>query len=227
LSFTIALGVRAGQEYVQQESVPTIKELQQRLASIESNLARSRRQLTETQELARIGSWEWDIPDDEVWWSDELYRIYGLRPRSIRPAYDDFLARVHPDDRESVDERNRRAFADHRPFADVKRIVRADGREILMRTQGAVICNDAGEPVRMVGICEDVTGADAGDVASARMAASRLAMQIEEKLLRRLDAAELHLSGGELNEAAGAIADARAAARVLVDELAPVAAHVQ
>jgi hypothetical protein len=48
-----------------------------------------------------------------VWWSDELYRIYGLEPGAIEPSYEEFLNYVHPDDRPAVDERNRRVFADH------------------------------------------------------------------------------------------------------------------
>ena len=207
-----------------QTTVPTIQELQQRLASIETNLARSRRQMIEAQELARIGSWEWDIPANEVWWSDELYRIYGLRPRSIEPDYEDFLSRVHPDDRASVDERNRRAFADHRPFADVKRVVRADGREILMRTQGTVICDEAGDPVRMVGVCEDVTGAEEADSASAQMAARRLATRIEEDLVHPLDEAAALLARGEHAKAALVVEQARSQARGIAAGLTPAAA---
>src|SRR4051812_7118555 len=138
-------------------STPTLDQLQASLSAIEENLARSRRQLAEAQQLSRIGSWEWDILADDVWWSDELFRIYALEPNSVRPSYEGFLEYVHADDRESVDARNRKAFIDHQPFADVKRVVRADGREILMRTEGEVICDDDGTPLRMVGICEDVT----------------------------------------------------------------------
>src|SRR2546421_4351204 len=153
------------------ESSVRIEELEQRLADADSERTRARRQLGEARELARVGSWEWDIPQNVVWWSDQLYRIYGLEPRSILPTYEEFLTRVHPDDRESVDERNRRAFADHEPFEDVKRIMRGDGREILMSTQGEVICDDAGAPIRMVGICEDVTDRERARDAEAQLPA--------------------------------------------------------
>ena len=123
------------------------------IAALEVELALARRQLADAQQVARIGSWEWDIPNDVVWWSDELYRIYGLRPQEIVPSYERFLHYLHPEDRDSVDERNRKAFADHEPFEDVKRVVRADdGREILMRTQGEVISDADGQPMRMVGV---------------------------------------------------------------------------
>jgi PAS domain S-box-containing protein len=131
--------------------------LEREVADLREQLAHARRRLQEAEALARIGSWEWDIPTNTVTWSDELYRIYGLEPQAFVPTYEHFLGRVHPDDRDSVDERNRKAFADHEPFEDVKRIIRPDGSEFLMRTQGEVICDDDGAPIRMLGVCEDVT----------------------------------------------------------------------
>ena len=125
--------------------------------ALRAELTHARRRLSEAEALARIGSWEWDIPTNTVTWSDELYRIYGLAVQSFEPTYEKFLERVHPDDRASVDERNRKAFTDHQPFEDVKRVVRPDGSEFLMRTQGEVICDDDGAPIRMLGVCEDVT----------------------------------------------------------------------
>ena len=137
-------------------------------------LRRSEARLREAQQLARLGSWEWDIRANVVTWSDELFRIYGLAPQSMRPTYEDFLERVHPDDRADVDARNHKAFADHQPFEDVKRIVRPDGSVFLMRTQGEVICGDDGNPLRMVGVCEDVTAQ-----VRAREAESLLALIVE------------------------------------------------
>ena len=138
---------------------------------MEEELRRSRHQLAEAQSLARIGSWEWDVGANRVVWSDELYRIYGLEPGEIEPNYEEFLSRVHPDDRESVDERNRRAFADHQPFEDVKRILRPDGSHFLMRTRGEVITDGEGNPVRLIGACEDVTDAVRAEETRTRLAA--------------------------------------------------------
>ena len=59
-------------------------------------------QLAEAQSIAKIGSWEWDVADDRVSWSDELYRIYGLDRTDLTPTYDGFLSRIHPDDRADV-----------------------------------------------------------------------------------------------------------------------------
>jgi PAS domain S-box-containing protein len=172
-------------------------------------LARAERQLADAQLLARVGSWEWDVPANSVWWSDELYRIYGLEPQSLVPSYDDFLERVHLDDRASVDERNRKAFADHQPFEDVKRVVRADGREILMRTQGAVVCAENGTLLRMVGICEDVTEAES----------RRRAGEINDEVIQALVVAGFHLDRGATDEARAAIDEARRCAQRIATDL--------
>ena len=174
-----------------------------------ARLERAERQLADAQLLARVGSWEWDIHANVVWWSDELYRIYGLEPRSMIPSYEDFLERVHPGDRAAVDARNRRAFADHQPFEDVKRVVCGDGREILMRTQGAVVCDDAGEPLRMVGICEDVTDAES----------RRRAGEINDQVIQALVVAGFHLERGEVDAAREAITDARHRAQRIASDL--------
>ena len=205
------------------ESSVRIEELERRLADAESELTRARRQLGEAQELARVGSWEWDIPQNVVWWSDQLYRIYGLEPRSILPTYEEFLSRVHPDDRDSVDERNRRAFEDHESFDDIKRIQREDGREILMKTQGEVICDDAGAPIRMVGVCEDVTESERVRDAEAQLAAAealrKRAMEINDEIIQRLVLAGAHLQSGAADKAAASITDARQCAQQIVDDL--------
>jgi PAS domain S-box-containing protein len=186
-------------------------------------LAVARRQLTEAQRLARIGSWEWDIPQNVVWWSDELYRIYGLEPRSIVPSYDEFLAYVHPDDRDDVDERNRRAFADHEPFEDVKRVVRADGNEIHMRTQGEVILDDDGAPLRMVGVCEDVTDELRAREAERELAAAAAlrmrAGAINDEIVQRLVLASALLSQGQADRAAEHITETLTRAKRIASEL--------
>jgi PAS domain S-box-containing protein len=193
------------------QSATSLQDLQKRIAAIEATLTASRRQLVEAQQLSRTGSWEWDVATGTVWWSDELFRIYGLEPGSITPSYEDFLERVHPEDRESVDARNRRAFEDRESFEDVKRVVRADGSEILMRTQGDVVCDEAGRPVRMIGVCEDVTAERrAAERADARALAVRL-LAIGE----RLDEAHALIDD---QRAAALVAEARRSIELMADQ---------
>ncbi len=60
--------------------------------------------MNRSQEIAHIGSWELDIVNDHLFWSDEVYRIFGLQPQEFGATYEAFLEAIHPDDREAVDE---------------------------------------------------------------------------------------------------------------------------
>jgi len=66
------------------------------------SLKESEEGLAEAQKMAHIGNWEWDIVTDEVYWSDEFYRIFGRNLQELTPPYDEYLSYVHPDDRDYV-----------------------------------------------------------------------------------------------------------------------------
>jgi diguanylate cyclase (GGDEF)-like protein/PAS domain S-box-containing protein len=153
---------------------PALSELEvalQRITRLENELAAVRGRLDEAQRVAGTGSWEWDIPNNQVHWSDELFRVYGLEPGATDPSYEEFLSRVHPEDRDAVNARNQKAFADHQPFEDVKRCLKPDGTVFLMRTQGQVITDGEGNPIRMIGVCSDVTAEKDAEAIQAGLAA--------------------------------------------------------
>ena len=120
-------------------------------------LARTQARLVEAQELAQIGSWEWDVPTDAVSWSDELHRIYGVTPGEHEATFAGYLERVHADDRERVQTAIGTALADGEAFRFDERIVRPDGTVRTLASRGHVHRDPQGRPLRMVGICQDVT----------------------------------------------------------------------
>lgn len=189
---------------------------------LEADLALSRRLLADAQQLARIGSWEWDLATNIVTWSDELYRIYGYTPGSIEVSYEAFLGRVHPDDRESVDERNKRCFETHEPFEDVKRIIRPDGTEFLMRTRGEMVLAPDGTPIRMIGVCEDVTdeihARDADIALAAAEQSRRRAMDLNDNVMQSLVLARYRLVT-DPEDARRSLNQAIAQCQRIVDEL--------
>jgi PAS domain S-box-containing protein len=120
-------------------------------------LARSRRQLAEAQALAHIGSWEWTLGSDEVRWSEELYRIYGVPPSSEPMTLETFLAHAHPEDRDASRRVLLEALRSRSPFTYEKRVIRPDGSERMLEARGSVVLDEHGAPVRLVGSCWDVT----------------------------------------------------------------------
>jgi diguanylate cyclase (GGDEF)-like protein/PAS domain S-box-containing protein len=118
--------------------------------------------MEDAQRVANFGSWEWRIAGDEVYWSDQLYRIFGLpsetSARPFRVTFATYLDRVHPDEREAVRERIDAALGDVSPFRFSHRIVRPDGEVRSVRCQGEPVLDPATrEIVRVVGVCQDIT----------------------------------------------------------------------
>jgi PAS domain S-box-containing protein len=119
---------------------------------------RAEEALLEARQLARIGSWEWDLASDRMSWSPELYRILGVNPGAALTRQ---ITRelIHPDDRAMREELLAGARRDPSPFQTEFRAVRPDGTVvwILAHTQG--VCDPAGRVVQVVGTNQDITTA--------------------------------------------------------------------
>jgi len=121
-------------------------------------LRESEHGLAEAQRIAHLGNWDWNIITDELLWSDEIYRIFGLHPQEFGATNDAFLNSVHPDDRESVEEAVNRSLADPNVAYNIEhRVARPDDSEHVVHEQGEVILDDTGKPIRMVGTVLDIT----------------------------------------------------------------------
>lgn len=181
------------------------------------------RRLEEAQRLARLGSYDWDILADTNVWSDELYRIYGTEPGSFMPSYDEFLARVHPDDRHDVMEVHRHAFETHEPYQTVERIVRPDGTVRVLSTTGEVVVGDDGQPVRMRGICLDITDRVEAERQRDLMVRAedrrRQAFRINDDVVQGLTSIIWAIEGGFAPAALTTATETLAAARSLVEQL--------
>jgi len=123
------------------------------------------RQLREAQSLARLGSWCWMIGSDRVVWSDEMFRIYGLPPHGGEIAFEDFVARLHPDDRALVLGTVENARREGRPYEFLHRIVRPDGTTRLLHARGDVVLGPDGAPNQMFGTGQDITELKAAEEA--------------------------------------------------------------
>jgi PAS domain S-box-containing protein len=126
---------------------------------VEDELRHSRARLAEAERVARIGSVEWDLTNDHTTWSDGLFQIYGVPPEQFDPTSQGAQRRVYPDDREHVQQTLERAIAERSSFTLEYRAMRADGRVRTLRSQGEVVVDDAGQPIRVVAIVQDITDA--------------------------------------------------------------------
>ncbi len=113
--------------------------------------------LTQAELIAHIGAWDWDIPSGSLWWSDEVYRIFGLAPQKFPATYEGFLEYIHPDDRDEVRRRVSRAIEGVESYDLRHRVLRPDGQILYVREQGSVTRDGTGAPVRMLGTVQDIT----------------------------------------------------------------------
>ncbi len=134
----------------------TLRSTEERLTLAEER-RRMEQALAEAQAIAHLGSWEWDIPNNHITWSDELYRIYGVDPKRFDATYEAYLSLIHPEDRELARAVVSEAYRERKAFQYEHRIVRPDGEVRMLHARGRIITNEAGEVVRMVGTGHDVT----------------------------------------------------------------------
>lgn len=120
-------------------------------------LRETQRRLRETQRIANLGSWDWDIITDDLWWSQQIYTIFGTDPLSGPLTYEDFLNFVHPEDRAHVEDAVENALDSGQQYDIVHRIVRPDGEARHVRELGEIFRDGRGNALRMSGTVQDVT----------------------------------------------------------------------
>ncbi len=138
------------------EHVGTLQDITEQKRA-EKALRKSEASLAQAQRIARLGNWELEVETDQLYWSAESYRIFGLEPQELDRPVEGFLGMVHPDDLERVRETWRRALEDRHPYDIVHRIVRADGAVRVVHQQSETTYDDQGKPKIVTGTIQDIT----------------------------------------------------------------------
>ena len=118
---------------------------------------RSTERLIEAQRISGVGSYDFELASNTNIWSDQLYRIYGREPQSFNASYEVFLSLLHPDDREHVMAVHQHSLETNSPYEMEERVVWPDGQVRTLASWGEVVADEDGRPLRMVGICWDIT----------------------------------------------------------------------
>ncbi len=122
----------------------------------ERALRESEKGLLKVQEMARLGSWAWDVRNDRITWSDEVYRIYGIG-RETPLTYERLMQAIHPEDRQYHDEHTAGWLKNLGGDSFEYRIIRPDGETRYINGHGEVTCDESGEPVSLSGFLQDIT----------------------------------------------------------------------
>ncbi len=125
---------------------------------IEEEVQRSRTRLADAERVARIGSWELDIPANRINCSEGLFEIYGITADDFDERYEPGNARyVHPDDRDRVVAEMQKAVETGAPIDLEYRIIRPDGHVRRLHSRAELIVDSEGRPLRLTGTAQDVT----------------------------------------------------------------------
>ncbi|PKG31910.1 PAS domain S-box protein, partial [Methanoregula sp.] len=124
----------------------------------EEALRETTRKLIEAQELAHLGFWSWDVKTGDVEWSDEIFRIFGLDPRTFKPTIDSVLARSPwPEDHERDKELIKRAIESHEPGTYEQRFLRPDNSTGYYYSTFQGRYDNSGNLVSIIGTVLDIT----------------------------------------------------------------------
>jgi PAS domain S-box-containing protein len=207
---------------LQEQNVRLEAEVAERKATQE-RLAASEAALEEAQTIAHLGSWEWNIQNNELTWSDELLRIFGVDREEFGGDYDSYLQFVHPEDRDRVNHLVREASRKLEPFSYEHRILVGDGSEKIVLSRGSVEAGPSGEAARMVGTSLDLTDRKKAEATKRELddLASRQqqAMEINDNVVQGLTVAAYSLESGDTEKAGRALKSTLGAARKIVEKL--------
>ena len=119
------------------------------------------------QLFANIGTWDWHIQTGELYWSERIASLFGYAEGELDTSYDNFLAAIHPDDRQSVIDAVNACVERDVPYEIEHRVVWPNGTVRWLLERGAVVRDADGKPVQMLGVVQDIDDRKRAEMALA------------------------------------------------------------
>ncbi|MEA5496232.1 response regulator [Limnoraphis robusta] len=140
-----------------QEDISERRCAEEALKKSEEELRRSETLLKETQRIAKVGGWSWDLIDNKYWWSEQMYQLTGLHPNDSIDNVEQIQQKIHPEDRQRVRQATLKAIQQGETAEIEFRTVDQNGiiHHLISRTQ--VKRNDQGKIIRFYGTLQDIS----------------------------------------------------------------------
>ncbi|MDB5173208.1 MAG: sensor hybrid histidine kinase [Phycisphaerales bacterium] len=152
----------------------------------EAALRESEERLRLGLDAGNTGTWDWDIPNNHITWSERVYEFHGVKPGQFGGRVEDFAALVHPDDSQWVNESIQKSIRDRTPYEVTFRVVWPGGEVHWITTNGKVYYGPDGAPLRMLGATIDVTARKAAEAERDRLLASERAARADAERASRM-----------------------------------------
>lgn len=124
---------------------------------LEDTLRKNREHLANAQRIGQMGSWELDLVNGDLSWSNEIYRIFEIDASRFDATYEAFLNAIHPDDRDAVNSAYATSVENHTEYCIDHRLLFADGRIKHVRECCETHYDDNGKPLQSCGTVQDIT----------------------------------------------------------------------
>ncbi|MGB5966076.1 MAG: diguanylate cyclase, partial [Sulfurimonadaceae bacterium] len=171
--------------------------IQNSLKAAEEKLQSTNKRLKEAQNIANLGFWEFDLEENRLFWSDEVYRIFGLEPQEFEASYEAFMGYVHPEDREALANEYSESIEEKRCYSIVHRIIQKNGAVRYVEERCEHSYNSDGKPVRSIGTVYDITDriADQNKLQRLFDLQRNIIIQTDGKRLKKANHSFLHFFG--------------------------------
>ncbi|MEJ2467697.1 MAG: diguanylate cyclase, partial [Campylobacterales bacterium] len=155
--------------------------------------------LNEVQDVAHLGFWEMDLKDNSLYWSDAVYRIFGLEPQKIKATFETFLSYVHPDDRDLLVREYKDSIQACKAYNIIHRILHHDGSVRYVEERCRHTYDLEGNAVKSIGTVYDITERIADQYKLQRLfdLQKNIVIQTDGKKLKRANRSMLHFFGCE------------------------------
>jgi PAS domain S-box-containing protein len=156
---------RAQERVIQMNS-----EQEQRVLHRMAELERSKAALMVAQRIGQIGNWEFNLLDQKLSWSPEIFRIFEIDPEQFGASYESFLQTIHPEDRTAVDAAYTASLQSRQPYEITHRLLLPDGRIKHVHELGETHYDESGRAIRTIGTVQDITRRKHAEEISRRLA---------------------------------------------------------
>jgi PAS domain S-box-containing protein len=183
---------RTLEQQVTERTLLLSQEIEER-QRVESALRQSEEQRRLTIDFTHIGNWDWNIVENTSEWNDNHARLLGLVPDEVESSYQVWRDRVHPEDIERVAGAVAVALATHTDYEAEYRVIHPDGSIHWLVGRGRGVYNEAGQPVRMLGVILDISDRKRAEQASILEERNRMAREIHDTLAQAFTGILVHM----------------------------------